>query len=50
MLKKPKVRNHLAIHPLLKKGGAHTKSNKVKRVEDKKKLQKNLRDYEIGAL
>jgi hypothetical protein len=50
MLKKPKVRNHLAIHPLLKKGGAHIKPSKVKRVEDKRKLQKDLRDYGTGAL
>jgi len=40
MKHKPKIRNPLHDHPLMKKGGVHEKSKKTKRRTEKQQLKK----------
>lgn len=42
--KKPARRNPVANAPILRKGGAHTKSRKAERKVDKQKLKDELPD------
>jgi len=38
-------RNHVALNPLLKKGGVHEKTNSAKRKKAKRDLQKQVRAW-----
>lgn len=37
-----KLRNRIAVHPLLKKGGSHEKTRKAERKRDKQALNRAL--------
>lgn len=45
---KVSARNRIALNPLIRKGGVHQKSNKVKRQASKLALKK--REFERGAV
>jgi len=45
----PRPRNPVAHSPLLRKGGAHRKSNAAKRRRAKVELQKSLREAELES-
>lgn len=45
---KVSARNRVALNPLIRKGGVHQKSNKVKRQASKLALKK--REFERGAV
>lgn len=45
----PKPRNLVALNPLLRKGGAHEKTNKAQRQHQKQALRKQLRSADRAA-
>ncbi|MFC4877282.1 hypothetical protein [Microbulbifer halophilus] len=44
-MKKSKPRNHVAMNPLLRKGGAHVRARSGKRFADKQQMLKAAREW-----
>lgn len=41
-IKHKKARNHHAYHPIMRKGGVHTKTEKAKRKQQRQQLKRQL--------
>lgn len=44
-MKKSKPRNHVAMNPLLRKGGAHVRARSGRRFADKQQMLKAAREW-----